>query len=333
MIALLTDKNYSFFPSYHRKGGIAMTNKKDFTFLSTDGATQLHGIVWEPTEAQAVAVLQIAHGVAEYIDRYDDFARFLNSHGVVVAGHDHLGHGQSVTANGTPVYFGDGATWETVTDDIYALHGILKEQYPTLPQVLMGHSMGSFLARSYLIRYPSTVEAAILMGTGWQGSLTLAGGLLLCNLLISKGADKTSPLITNLAFGGYNKKFKNPRTPSDWLSVDEENVDAYITDPLCGGDTTVGLFREMLRGIRFNQRFHSLDKMDGTTPVLLISGNSDPVGGMGAGVHQTYLEFKRSGVADCTTKLYSGLRHEILNEKAHRDEVYNDIWNWMEERL
>ena len=108
-----------------------MTNKKDFTFLSTDGTTRLHGIVWEPSEAQAVAVLQIAHGVAEYIDRYDDFARFLNSHGVVVAGHDHLGHGKSITANGTPVYFGDGATWKTVTDDIYVLHGILKEKTRT----------------------------------------------------------------------------------------------------------------------------------------------------------------------------------------------------------
>ena len=310
-----------------------MTNKRDFTFLSTDGSTQLHGVLWEPTEVAPVAVLQIAHGVAEYIDRYDDFARFLNGHGVVVVGHDHLGHGRSMTVNGTPAYFGDGATWKTVTDDLYVLHTRMKEQYPSLPHVLMGHSMGSFLARSYLIRYPGTVKAAILMGTGWQGGLTLSAGLALCNAIASKGADKTSPLITKLAFGSYNKKIKNPRTPSDWLSVDEENVDAYIADPLCGGEMTVGLFREMLRGIRFNQKFSSLDKMNGETPVLLISGNSDPVGDMGAGINQTYTEFKRSGVADCTVKLYSGLRHEILNEKEHRAEVYGDIWNWMEARL
>ena len=310
-----------------------MTNKSDFTFLSTDGSTQLHGVLWEPAEVAPIAVLQIAHGVAEYIDRYDDFARFMNSHGVVVVGHDHLGHGQSVTVNSTPVYFGDGATWKTVTDDLYVLHTRMKEQYPSLPHVLMGHSMGSFLARSYLIRYPGTVKAAIVMGTGWQGGLTLSAGLALCNILASKGADKTSPLITKLAFGSYNKKIKNPRTPSDWLSADEENVDAYIADPLCGGEMTVGLFREMLRGIRFNQRFSSLDKMNGSTPVLLISGNSDPVGDMGGGVNQTYTEFKRSGVADCTVKLYTKLRHEILNEKAHRAEVYGDIWNWMEARL
>ncbi len=310
-----------------------MTNKTDFTFLSTDGSTHLHGVLWEPTEVVPVAVLQIAHGVAEYIDRYDDFARFMNSHGVVVVGHDHLGHGQSVTVNGTPVYFGDGTTWETVTDDLYVLHTRMKERYPTLPFVLMGHSMGSFLARSYLIRYGGTVKAAILMGTGWQGSLVLSAGLALSGALASKGADKTSPLITKLAFGAYNKKIKNPRTASDWLSVDEENVDAYLADPLCGGEMTVGLFHQMLRGIRFNQRFSSLDRMNGETPVLLISGNSDPVGDMGAGVNQTYTEFKRSGVADCTVKLYPKLRHEILNEKAHRAEVYDDIWNWMEARL
>ena len=310
-----------------------MTNKTDFTFLSTDGSTALHGVLWEPTEVTPVAVLQIAHGVAEYIDRYDDFARFMNSHGVVVVGHDHLGHGQSVTVNGTPVYFGDGATWETVTDDLYVLHTRMKEKYPSLPHVLMGHSMGSFLARSYLIRYGGTVKAAIIMGTGWQGGLTVSAGLALCKAIASKGADKTSPLITKLAFGSYNKKIKNPRTPSDWLSVDEENVDAYMADPLCGGEMTVGLFREMLRGFRFNQKFSSLDKMNGETPVLLISGSSDPVGDMGAGVNQTYTEFKRSGVADCTLKLYPKLRHEILNEKAHRAEVYGDIWNWMEARL
>lgn len=310
-----------------------MTNKTDFTFLSTDGATQLHGILWEPTEVTPVAVLQIAHGVAEHIDRYDHFARFLNSHGVIVVGNDHLGHGQSMTVNGTPVYFGDGATWETVTDDLYVLHTRLKEQYPDLPHILLGHSMGSFLARSYLIRYPGTVQAAIIMGTGWQSGMTLTGGIALCNILVKKGADKTNNLINSLAFGSYNKAFKNPRTPSDWLSVDEENVDAYIADPYSGMDTTVGLFREMLRGIRFNQRFTSLNKMNGKTPVLLVSGEQDPVGAMGKGVRQTYNEFKRSGVADCTLKLYPGLRHEILNEKASRDEVYGDIWKWMEERL
>ena len=138
-----------------------MTNKTDFTFLSSDGKTRLHGIAWVPEDVTPVAVLQLVHGVAEYIGRYDDFARFLNSHGVIVVGHDHLGHGLSLPEGGTPVYFGDGNTWNTPVDDIYVLHTKLKEQYPHLPLLLMGHSMGSFLSRTYLIRYPGTVDAAI----------------------------------------------------------------------------------------------------------------------------------------------------------------------------
>ncbi len=309
-----------------------MTNQKDFTFLSSDGKTMLHGISWEP-EGQIIAVLQIVHGVAEYIARYDGFARFLNEQGIAVVGHDHLGHGQSVTANGTPVYFGDGNTWQTVVDDVYLLHNHLKKTYPNVPHLLMGHSMGSFVVRSYLIRYPGTVKAAIIMGTGWQGGLKLTAGIAIANVIARGGADKISNMVTGLAFGPYLKPFKPIRTQVDWLSADADNVDAYIADPLCGSPPTVGLFREMLRGIRFNQKFRNLDKMDGKTPILLISGAQDPVGDLSAGVRQTYAEFKRSGVADCTLKLYPGLRHEILNEKAMQQTVYEDIWNWMKERL
>ncbi len=310
-----------------------MTNKTDFTFLSSDGRTRLHGIAWVPEDMTPVAVLQIVHGVAEYVDRYDDFARFLNGHGIIVVGHDHLGHGLSLPEGGTPVYFGDGNTWNTPVDDIYVLHTKLKERYPDLPLLLMGHSMGSFLSRTYLIRYPGTVKAAILMGTGWQSAATLAGGLAIADTLARRDPAATNAAVTALAFGAYNKTFKPNRTEYDWLSADEENVDAYIADPLCGHDATVGLFREMLRGIRFNQRSANLQRMDRDTPVLLISGEDDPVGGMGAGVRRTYQEFRRAGVADCTLKLYPGLRHELLNEKAYRDEVCETIWNWMEAKL
>ena len=171
------------------------------------------------------------------------------------------------------------------------------------------------------------------MGTGWQSAATLAGGLALAGTLARRGAASTNATVTALAFGAYNKTFKPNRTEYDWLSADEENVDEYIADPLCGHDATVGLFREMLWGIRFNQRPTNLRKMDKTAPVLLISGEDDPVGGMGAGVRQTYQAFRHAGVTDCTLRLYHGLRHELLNEKAHRGAVYQDIWNWMEGKL
>lgn len=311
-----------------------MTDFQEFTFLSSDGHTQLHGAQWTPADRKPRAVLQIAHGVAEHILRYDDFARYLNDRGILVAGHDHLGHGKSLPEGGTPVYFGDGATWETVVDDIHLLHDRLREQYPDLPILLMGHSMGSFLSRSYLIRYPGTVDAAIIMGTGWQPKAVVAGGLAVARAAAAVvGESGTSDLVTQLAFGAYNKQFAPNRTSCDWLSADTDNVDAYMADPLCGADATVGLFRQMLLGIRFNQRLSNLRRMDAQTPVLFIAGDKDPVGANGAGVRRTYQEFLRAGMQDCTLKLYPGLRHEILNEKGWQREIFRDIGLWLTAKL
>ena len=199
------------------------------------------------------------------------------------------------------------------------------------PILLMGPRMGSCLSRSYLIRSPGTVDAAIIMGTGWQPEMTIRGGLLLAGILSGlKGPDAVSKLVTNMAFGAYNKAFGDkPRTPNDWLSADTDNVDRYMADPLCGADATVGLFRQMLRGLRFNQTPGNIDRMDKNAPILLIAGQDDPVGDMGAGVRRTHDAFKRAGIRDVTLKLYPGLRHEILNEAAMRDTVYGDIGAWL----
>ena len=311
-----------------------MTNMTEFTFLSTDGKTQLHGMRWEPDGGSVRAVLQICHGVAEHIARYDAFARYLNGLGIAVVGHDHLGHGLSLPEGGTPVYFGAGNTWNTVVDDIYVLHQRIRLWYPDVPLCIMGHSMGSFLTRTYLIRYPGTVKAAVIMGTGWQPKAVIAGGMAVAKAVGAVvGENGTSDLVTNLAFGAYNKLFAPNRTSCDWLSADEGNVDAYMADPLCGADATVGLFRQMLSGIRFNQKLSNLRQMDPRIPVLFVAGEKDPVGDCGNGVRRTYQEFRRAGVTDCTLKLYPGLRHELLNEKAHRAEVYETIWNWMEAKL
>lgn len=307
-----------------------MTNLQEFTFLSSDGKTTLHGMEWLPEGREPIGVLQIAHGVAEHISRYDGFARFLNGQGIAVVGHDHLGHGGSIAPGGTPVYFGAGNTWNTVVDDLYTLHLRIREEFPGKPLFLMGHSMGSFLARTYLIRYPGTVRAAIIMGTGWQPEMMIRGGLAVAKLFAARGGeDSTSDFVNNLAFGAYNKAFAPNRTPVDWLSADTDNVDRYIADPLCGQPATVGLFRQMLTGIRFNQRTENLRKMDKDMPVLIISGEKDPVGDMMKGVIRTRDAFRAVGMKDVTLLSYAGLRHEILNEKAQQQTVYNDIWGWL----
>lgn len=311
-----------------------MTNMTEFTFLSTDGKTQLHGMRWEPEDGSVRAVLQICHGVAEHIARYDAFARYLNGLGIAVVGHDHLGHGLSLPEGGTPVYFGAGNTWNTVVDDIYVLHQRIRLWYPDVPLCIMGHSMGSFLTRTYLIRYPGTVKAAVIMGTGWQPKAVIAGGMAVAKAVGAVvGENGTSDLVTNLAFGAYNKLFAPNRTSCDWLSVDEDNVDTYMADPLCGADATVGLFRQMLLGIRFNQKLSNLRQMDPRIPVLFVAGEKDPVGDCGNGVRRTYQEFRRAGVQDCTLKLYPGLRHEILNEKAQQQQIFEDIGQWLTSKL
>lgn len=311
-----------------------MTNMTEFTFLSTDGKTQLHGMRWEPDGGSVRAVLQICHGVAEHIARYDAFARYLNGLGIAVVGHDHLGHGLSLPEGGTPVYFGAGNTWNTVVDDIYVLHQRIRLWYPDVPLCIMGHSMGSFLTRTYLIRYPGTVKAAVIMGTGWQPKAVIAGGMAVAKAVGAVvGENGTSDLVTNLAFGAYNKLFAPNRTSCDWLSADENNVDAYMADPLCGADATVGLFRQMLSGIRFNQKLSNLRQMDPRIPVLFVAGEKDPVGDCGNGVRRTYQEFRRAGVQDCTLKLYPGLRHEILNEKAQQQQIFEDIGQWLTSKL
>ena len=311
-----------------------MTNMTEFAFLSTDGKTQLHGMRWEPDGGSVRAVLQICHGVAEHIARYDAFARYLNGLGIAVVGHDHLGHGLSLPEGGTPVYFGAGSTWNTVVDDIYVLHQRIRLWYPDVPLCIMGHSMGSFLTRTYLIRYPGTVKAAVIMGTGWQPKAVIAGGMAVAKAVGAVvGENGTSDLVTNLAFGAYNKLFAPNRTSCDWLSADEGNVDAYMADPLCGADATVGLFRQMLSGIRFNQKLSNLRQMDLRIPVLFVAGEKDPVGDCGNGVRRTYQEFRRAGVQDCTLKLYPGLRHEILNEKAQQQQIFEDIGQWLTSKL
>lgn len=308
-----------------------MTNCEHFRFPSSDGKTQLHACLWIPDEKiKFRGVLQIAHGVAEHIGRYDDFARYLNEQGIVVAGHDHLGHGQSLPEGGTPVYFGEENGWMHAVDDIHGLHEILAKRFKRLPHLIMGHSMGSFLTRSYLIRYPGEKKAAILMGTGWQPGYMLTGGSLIAKRFYYKnGGSSTSNFVTELAFGGYNRAFAPNRTGFDWLSADPENVDRYIADPLCGADATVGLFRDMLGGIRFNQKPANLKKMDPSMPVLFISGEDDPVGAMGKGVKRSCAAFQKAGMQDVTLKLYAGLRHEILNEKPMQQTVYSDIHDWL----
>lgn len=302
--------------------------RNEFTFPSADGKTAIHAVEWLP-ESKIVAVLQIAHGVAEYILRYEPFAEFLTQQGFAVVGHDHLGHGNSVAVGAPRLYFGPKGSWNWVVEDIYTLRTLAGKRFPGLPYFLLGHSMGSFLARTYLIRYPGTVSGAVIMGTGQMSPALIAGGKAVA---IAEGArigeESASPLVAKLSFDTYNKVFAPNRTGFDWLSVNEENVDRYIADPLCGGNASIGLFREMLGGMSFIAKPENVRKMNLNTPILFISGEMDPVGDCGKGVKRAYDSFCKAGVRDVSLKLYPELRHEILCEKE-REIVFDDIYQWL----
>lgn len=302
--------------------------KREFTVLSRDGKTNLHTVEWLP-EGSPRAVLQIAHGVSEYVLRYGDLAAYLAERGFAVVGNDHLGHGQSAAPGAPRLYFGPAGGWDAVVDDMEALRRREGKQFPGLPYFMLGHSMGSFLLRTYLIRYPGTVDGAILMGTGQMPPALTAAGRAFCAAECRRlGEEGYSPAAQKLAFGAYNKAFAPNRTAFDWVSSDPATVDFYVSDPLCGENPSVGLLREMLRGIAFITKQSNVERMNRNTPVLFVSGGEDPVGEKGKGVLRAYRSFQRAGVRDVSMKLYPGARHEILNDFCRR-EVYRDLSDWL----
>lgn len=306
--------------------------QNEFTFQSSDQKTAIHAVEWQP-EGPVRAVLQISHGVSEHILRYKSLAEYLTERGFAVAGNDHLGHGESVAPNAPRLYFGPKNSWQFVVDDLYACRQILGKYFSGIPYFLLGHSMGSFLARTYLIRYPGTVDGAILMGTGQMSPVLITAAKLLVDREIHKlGEEHGSPLIDKLAFGAYNQRFAPNQTAFDWLSCNPENIERYLADPLCGGDPSLGLFREMLNGMAFISKAKNLKKMNRNLPILFLSGEMDPVGDCGRGVRLAYRSFQRAGVRDVSLKLYPNLRHEILNETC-QEIIYGDLLQWLLSRL
>ena len=306
--------------------------RSEFTFPSADGRTSIHAVEWLP-DGPVRAVLQISHGVAEYILRYEPFAAYLTERGFAVVGHDHLGHGASVAEGAPWLYFGPRGSWDWVVEDLYTRRCLAGKRFPGVPYFLLGHSMGSFLARAYLIRYPGTVDGAVIMGTGHMTSAFVAAGRLFVGREIRRvGETRPSDAVTKLSFGTYNRAFAPNRTAFDWISADRANVDAYITDPLCGGNPSMGLFREMLSGIAFMTRPENLRKMNANTPIFFVSGSMDPVGEFGRGVRRACRSFQKAGMREVSMKLYPGLRHEILNEGC-REAVYADVCRWLERHI
>lgn len=309
-----------------------MPTFKDFYFNSSTGKNKIHARMCVP-DAEPRAIVQIIHGIAEYIGRYDEFMSFLADNGIIAVGTDHLGHGKSIESEEQTGFFAYDNGWDYVVRDEEVLRLAMHENYPELPIIVFGHSMGSFMTRTLLIRYPDAFNAAIISGTGNQGAALVNGGLFMGNLVTGLwGAHHYSKFLNNLAFGSYNKIYDNPKTEYDWLSRDEANVQKYIDDPLCGFIPSCSLFRDMMTGVKFITNKKNLTAMNKDMPVYFMSGDMDPVGECGKGVQKAYNNFLEAGMKDVSIKLYPGGRHEMLNE-INKDEVYADILAWLNSKI
>ena len=309
-----------------------MPSFQDFYFQSSTGRTSIHALKCVP-DSKPRAVVQIAHGIAEHIDRYRPFMEFLADNGFVVAGNDHLGHGKSIRVPEEQGFFAEKDGWWRVVDDMDKLHDIMSNEYPELPYVLFGHSMGSFLTRTYLIKHPDKYDGVILSGTGHQSPALVLGGNAAASVMAKlNGAMGDGAKLDSLAFGSYLNKIENPRTKFDWLSRDTEQVDKYIADPLCGFVGKIGLYRDMMQGIKFITDKKNIAQMNKEKPVYFMSGDGDPVGDYGKGVERAYKAFCDAGLHDVFMRLYPGGRHEMLNE-TNKEQVYQDILSWLNEKI
>ena len=305
--------------------------KETFGIRSSDKKHTLHVIAWTP-EGEIRAAIQLVHGMVEFIDRYDDFANYLCSQGIAVIGHDHLGHGLTAGHDDDLGYFAREGGEEFLIEDMHLVTEEMKWKYPCVPYFILGHSMGSFCLRKYLTRYGDQVNGAIIMGTGEMPLAVLQAGKAMASLMMkSKGRHYRSKVLTNVAFSGYLKKIENPRTPMDWLTKDEAIVDAYLKNKYNTFVFTASAFHDFFEIMEYDMRQTKLEHIPRGLPIVIVSGDQDPVGGWGTGPKSLYRMYQKKGFEDVTLKLYEGDRHEVLNE-LDRQTVYEDLGTWILDR-
>lgn len=303
-------------------------DKKHFEYISNDGITMIHAVEWIP-DGEVKMILQISHGMIEYIERYDEFAEYMTSRGILVVGNDHLGHGNSIQSKEHYGYFVEKIGNKVLIKDIHRLRQLMSRKYPKLPYYLLGHSMGSFLARQYLCVYGAGLAGAIIVGTGCYPRSVLFAGLMTCETMAkAKGWRSRSKLLDALVFGNCNKRLPERRTDKDWLTKDEQIVDAYIAEERCGFMFTVNGYHTLFTGLYKLTVPSFLEKMPKELPVMFLAGEEDPIGNWGSGVRKVYNEFQESGMKNVSCILYPDDRHEILNE-LNREDIFSDIYKWL----
>lgn len=305
---------------------------EDVTFtthsLTVDAGHSIEVYLWAP-QGTPTAAIQIFHGLGEHSARYARFAQVALDRGYAVCAHDHRGHGPGAKRLG---YFAPDSGWDLLVSDGHRVADYLKKKYPRSPVVLLGHSMGSYIAQSYAMQHGNELAALILSGSTWPARLQLRILRLLARILLLRhGKDGSSALLDGVGFGAFNKQFEPGRTELDWLSRDPVEVDAYIGDPLCGGPYTVGLWIDLLGGLLEISTDDAIRRIPSNLPLLICGGSEDPVGGM-TGMNKLSAHYQDTGHSQLSTRIYDGGRHEMLNE-TNRDEFTDDLLRWISAAL
>lgn len=299
-----------------------------FTLQSTDGKTPLYCVKWVPS-GPALGVVQLVHGMVEYIERYDDFASYLCAQGFYVIGCDHIAHGNSVLSKDDWGHFSDDDGFETLIDDIGVVRAYAQREQPSIPYFLFGHSMGSYAVRNSIMRHPEGLAGAIICGTGNQSPALLRAGQALCSVLKKVHSPRyKSTLVHNMALGALDKPYKSEGLKNAFLTTDTAVVDAYNAEPRCSFMFTVGSYHSMFGGMIKLHDKESLLKIPKSLPLFVASGACDPLGNMGKDIRALYESYLALGIKDVTLKLFDGMRHEVLNEK-NKAEAYAAFSQWL----
>ena len=308
-----------------------MSKMVDFTLPSTAPGRTLHAFYCEP-DGPVRAVVQLSHGMVEFIDRYKPLAESLAARGIAVTGNDHLGHGGSIRTKADYGYFAQPDGNRALLDDLHRMTEFAKQRWPGVPYFLLGHSMGSFYARQYLCEWGSELEGAIILGTGFQPKALVRLAKGVCRVQAALfGWQYRSKLVERLSFAGYNNGLEG-RTTHDWLNRDQAEVDKYLADERCTFTFTVNAYYSMFSGIL---RLHDpafVAQVPKDLPLLFLAGDADPVGERGKGVERAVQSLRDAGVQNIEVKFYPGARHELLVE-TNRQEVFADIAGWIEKQL
>lgn len=308
------------------------TSIRTISFKSANGADTVSAVVYYPESDPVRAAALISHGMCDHIGRYRDFMLYLAHHGIAAFGHDHLGHGKTVSGPERLGYFAPQNGYQCLVRDLRQLCSVAGGMFPDVPRFLIGHSMGSLIARLYCLKYPDSIDGAVFIGSPGPNPLTGMGVLLAQQAIRRKGPFSRPELLEKLTMGSFNRSFVPARTEKDWLTRDETEVDRAAADPLCNFTFTASAFADLFAMMEIANSHHWAKEYPKKLPTLLLSGDNDPVTDFGRGALKVYERLLSAGVSDLQFQLYQGARHELLNE-LNKEEVYGDLVDWMQAHM